>query len=81
MRGNKMGRGEHSFLFIPLKSQIFIFLKLGGMRGNKIKFNEFFTKTLCGTRELVTSAHFALGPKARVEEGHCRKHTVKVQMT
>ena len=40
-----MGRREHSFLSIPLKSQIFIPPKLGGMRGNEIKFNDFFTKT------------------------------------
>ena len=41
-----MGRREHSLFSIPLKSQIFILPKLGGMRGNKIRFNDFFTKTL-----------------------------------
>ena len=40
-----MGRREHSFLSIPLKSQIFIPPKLGGMGGNGIRFNNFFTKT------------------------------------
>ena len=40
-----MGRKEHSFLFIILKPQIFILLKLGGIGGNEIKFNDFFTKT------------------------------------
>ena len=39
-----MGRREHSFLSIPLKSQISISPKLGGMEGNEIRFNEFFTK-------------------------------------
>ena len=33
-----------------------------------------------GARELMTPAHFALGPKTRAEEGYCRGHTVKVQM-
>ena len=42
---NEMNRREHSFLFIPLKYQIFISPKLGGIGKNKIKFNEFFTKT------------------------------------
>ena len=37
-----MGRREHSFLSIPLKPQIFIPPKLGGMRGNRIRFNDFF---------------------------------------
>ena len=40
-----MGRREHLFLSIPLKSQIFIPQKFGGMGANEIKFNEFFTKT------------------------------------
>ena len=40
-----MGRREHSFLSIPLKPQIFIPLKLGGMGGNGIRFNDFLTKT------------------------------------
>ena len=40
-----MLRKEHSFLSIPLKPQIFIPPKLGGMGGNGIKFNDFFTKT------------------------------------
>ena len=38
-----MSRREQSFLSIPLKPQIFIPPEIGG---NKIKFNEFFTKTL-----------------------------------
>ena len=41
-----MGRREHSFLSILLKPQIFIPPKLGGMGGNGIRFNDFFTKTL-----------------------------------
>ena len=41
--GSLSGR-EYSFLFISLKSQIFIPPKLGEMRGNRIKFNNFFTK-------------------------------------
>ena len=45
MEENGIGRREHSFLFIPLKSQICIPPKLGGMRGNIIRFNNFFTKT------------------------------------
>ena len=44
-RRNGMDRREHSFLSIPLKSQIFIPLKLEGMRGNEIRFNDFFTET------------------------------------
>ena len=40
-----MGRREHSFLSIPLKFQIFISPKLGGMEGNEIRFNKFFTET------------------------------------
>ena len=40
-----MGRMEHSFLSIPLKPQIFIPLKLRGIGGNEIRFNDFFTKT------------------------------------
>ena len=40
-----MGRREHSFLSISLKSQIFIPPKLGEMGGNEIRFNNFFTKT------------------------------------
>ena len=42
---NGMGKNEYTFFSISLKSQIFILLKLGGMRGNEIKFNDFFTKT------------------------------------
>ena len=43
MRVNEIGRREHSLLFISLKkSQIFIPQKLGGIGGNKIRFNEFF---------------------------------------
>ena len=45
MGGNGIGRREHSFFSIPLKSQIFILPKLGGIGGNRIKFNEFFTIT------------------------------------
>ena len=41
-----LNRKEHSFFSIPLKPQIFIPPKLGGMRGNRIRFNDFFTKTL-----------------------------------
>ena len=51
MEWNEMGRSEYSFIFIFLKSQIFIplklggmSLKLGGMRGNKIRFNNFLLK-------------------------------------
>ena len=40
-----MSRKEHSFLSILLKFQIFIPPKLRGIRGNEIRFNEFFTKT------------------------------------
>ena len=42
MRGNGMGRTEHSFFSIPLKSQIFILSEIGR---NGIRFNDFFTKT------------------------------------
>ena len=42
---------EHSFISIHLKPQIFIPLKLGGMRGNEIRFNEFFTQALFGMRK------------------------------
>ena len=45
MGGNGMGRKEHSFLSIPVKSQIFISAKLGGIEVNEIRFNDFFTKT------------------------------------
>ena len=40
-----MDRREHLFIFILLKSQIFISSKLEEMWGNKIRFNKFFTKT------------------------------------
>ena len=40
-----MGKREYSFLSIPLIPQIFIPPKLGGIGGNEIKFNNFFTKT------------------------------------
>ena len=40
-----MGRKEHSLLSIPLKPQIFIPPKLEGIGGNKIRFDNFFTKT------------------------------------
>ena len=40
-----MGRKGHSFLSISWKSQIFIPQKLEGMGWNRIKFNDFFTKT------------------------------------
>ena len=43
--GNGMGRREHSFLFIPLKPQIFIPPNFGRNRREWIRFNEFFTKT------------------------------------
>ena len=46
MGKNGMGRSEHSFLSISLRSQIFIPPEIGEMGGNKIRFNEFFTKTL-----------------------------------
>ena len=36
-----MGRREHSFLSIPLKSQIFISPEI---RRNEIRFNDFFIK-------------------------------------
>ena len=39
-----MDKREHSFLYIPLKSQIFILPKFGGIEENEIRFNEFFTK-------------------------------------
>ena len=38
---NGIGRKEHSFLSIPLKSQIFIPPKLGGVGENEIRFNDF----------------------------------------
>ena len=44
MGKNVMGRSEHSFLSISLRSQIFIPPEIGEMEGNKIRFNEFFTK-------------------------------------
>ena len=37
-----MGRREHSFLSIFLKSQIFISPKLERIGDNEIRFNEFF---------------------------------------
>ena len=40
-----MGRREHSFLSIPLKSQIFIPPKFGGMGENEISLMIFLTKT------------------------------------
>ena len=45
MGGNEISRREHLFLSFLLKSQFFIPPKLGGMGGNEIRFNEFFTKT------------------------------------
>ena len=46
MGGSGIDKREHLFLSISLKSQIFITPKLGGIGGNEIKFNDFFTKTL-----------------------------------
>ena len=40
-----MNKREHLILSISLKSQIFNPPKLGGIEGNEIKFNDFFTKT------------------------------------
>ena len=42
---NGMDRREHLFLSILLR-QFSFHSKLGGMGGNGIMFNEFFTKTL-----------------------------------
>ena len=39
-----IGRNTHFFLF-PYNLKFSFPLKLGGMRGNEIRFNEFFTKT------------------------------------
>ena len=39
-----MGRREHSFLSIPLNLKFSFPLKLGGIGGNEIRINEFFTK-------------------------------------
>ena len=41
-----MSKREHSFLSIPLKSQIFIPSEIGRNERIRIRFNEFFTKTL-----------------------------------
>jgi len=40
-----MSMREYSFLSISLKSQIFIPPEMGGIKGNEIRFNEFFIKT------------------------------------
>ena len=40
-----MGRRKHSLFFILLKPQISIPSKFGGMKGNEIRFNDFFIKT------------------------------------
>ena len=40
-----MGRREHSLFFILLKPQIFIPSKFRGMKGNEIRFIDFFIKT------------------------------------
>ena len=45
MGENEIDKREHSFLSIPLISKIFILKKLGGIGGNEIRFNDFFTKT------------------------------------
>ena len=37
-----MGRRKHSLFFILLKPQIFIPSKFRGMKGNKIRFIDFF---------------------------------------
>ena len=37
-----MGRRKHSFLYIFIKSQIFIPSILVGIGGDEIRFNEFF---------------------------------------
>ena len=42
MKGNRMGRREHSFISIHLKTQIFIPPEIGSIGGNIIRFNEFF---------------------------------------
>ena len=44
MGENGIDMREHPFLFILLKSQIFIPPKLGGMGGNEIRFNDFLLK-------------------------------------
>ena len=41
-----MVKREHSFLHFPLKPQIFVPSKLGGMSGNGFRFNENFVKRL-----------------------------------
>lgn len=40
-----MNKRGHSFLSISSKLQNFILPKLGGIRGNKINFNDFLTIT------------------------------------
>ena len=45
MEENLICRRKHSFISIHLKPQIFIPPKLGGIKGNEIKFNDFFTET------------------------------------
>ena len=40
-----MGKREYSFFSIFSKLQNFIPPKLGGIRGNKINFNDFLTTT------------------------------------
>ena len=37
-----MGKRKHSLFFILLKPQIFIPSKFEGMKGNEIRFNDFF---------------------------------------
>ena len=45
MGGNWIGMREYTFLYIPLKSQIFIPAKLWKIGGNRIRFNDFLIKT------------------------------------
>ena len=45
MGGNRIGRREHLFLSILLKSQIFIPLEIGRREGMKLDLMNFLTKT------------------------------------
>ena len=45
MGENENHRKEYSFLSFPHSLKFLFLLKLGGIKGNKIRFHEIFTET------------------------------------
>ena len=66
-----VGENTHSSLFFENLKFSFP-LKLGGMGGNEIRFNNFFTKTpkipLMGPESAKIPIHICIKPKAQTED-------------